>query len=492
MKQLNVFLLFTAMLLWVAAPAFSQTAEELNRRGAELAEKKQYDQALELFRRAAVMQDAQSAKAFHNRGWVMELQGNISGALENYREAVRRNPNLADSYERMGYWSYKAGKYADAVAMGEKVIRIDPANQDVKKWIADAYRQKLEHPGVPESVEEKPSPTTVATDPKSQEKKPEPAATNNEKKEEKKQIKMQATLDLTARTGYYYNDSKFKFVAADGALINIPYTVDFFFKPLPGSNTRFEFVTGNPLLPAGLPQVVNQYERTEGVFSFGPFGIGGGILISHYDGNFNYGKKTSLTDVKIGPVLEYNTNETAFSLRAYPRFIPLFYTDKTSTGKTMDACTFEMIYRYILDDEMSYYSRITANDYCFFDNTARMGNYWGFYDIAAGLTLGNKGALLGKDVNVTVELGKRVYLQKLNNTKPYNTVNGMGYFGFDLGHTNGKYFSGYHAISNIFSFSADESIHDNIFIFQKLNVEFVDRHNNHNEFSLTLGVGGKM
>jgi len=64
---------------------------------------------------------------------------------------------------------------------------------DVKKWIADAYRQKLEHPGVPESVEEKPSPTTVATDPKSQEKKPEPAATNNEKKEEKKQIKMQAT-----------------------------------------------------------------------------------------------------------------------------------------------------------------------------------------------------------------------------------------------------------------------------------------------------------
>jgi hypothetical protein len=490
MKQLSSFLLVAAVFVWIAAPVFSQTAEELNRRGADLAAKKQYDQALELFRRAAAMQDAQSAKVFHNRGWVMELQGNVNGALENYREAVRRNPNLADSYERMGYWAYMAGKYADAVAMGEKVIKIDPSNQDVKKWIADAYRKKLEHPGVPESIEEKPSPTTVATEPKPQEKKPDAAAP--EKKEEKKQIKLQATLDLTARTGYYYQNSKFKFVNTDGALINLPYTIDFFFKPLPGSDTRFEFVTGNPLLAAGIPRTVNQFERTEAVFSFGPFGVGGGILISHYNDSFNFDKKISLTDVKIGPILEYATNETVFSIRAYPRFIPLFYDDKTSTGKTMDACTFEMIYRYILDDEMSYYSRITANDYYFFDNTARTANYWGYYDVAVGLTLGNKGAILGKDVNVTIELGKRVYLQKLYNTKPYTTFNGMGYLGFDSSHHNGKYFSGYHAISNLFSFAADEAIHENIFIFQKLNVEFVDRHNKHSEFSLTLGVGGKM
>jgi tetratricopeptide (TPR) repeat protein len=490
MKRFNILL--SLAFVCIAAQAFSQTAEELNRRGAELAGKKQFDQALEFFRRAAAMQDAQSAKVFHNRGWVMELQGNVNGALENYREAVRRNPNLADSYERMGYWFYKAGKYADAVAMGEKVTKIDPANQEVKKWIADAYRKKLEHPGAPvEAVEEKPSPTTVAAEPKPQEKKPETAAPKDEKKE-KKQIKLYATFDLTARTGYYYNDSQFKFVQTNGAMINLPYTLDFYFKPLPGSDTRFEFTTGNPILAAGIPRVVSQFERTEGVFSFGPFGIGGGILISHYYDDFNFGEKKLITDVKIGPLLEYNTNETSFSLRVYPRFIPLFYDDKSSTGKTMDACTLEMIYRYILDEEMSYYSRITANDYYFFDNTINTANYWGYYDVAVGLTLGNKGAILGKDVNVTIELGKRVYLQKLNNTKPYNTMNGMGYFGFDKSHHNGKYFSGYRATSNIFSFSADEAIHENIFIYQKLNVEFVDRHNKHSEFSLTFGVGGKL
>lgn len=469
---------------------FSQTSDELNRRAAELSEKKKYEEALDLFKKAAVKQDADSAKVFHNRGWLMELQGNISGAMENYREAVRRNPNLADSYERMGYWHYKAGKYTDAVAMGEKVIKIDPANQEVKKWISDAYRKKMERPGAPGEVnlaEDKISPT--ALQPKKEE---QPQAAVEEKKPEEKPFKIQSSFDLTVRSGYYYEKSKLKYVKTPGALFNLPYTLDFFFKPIPGSDTRFSFTTGNPYLGAAMPSVVNQYERTEAVFSFGPFGIGTGILLSHYHDKFNFDEKKFMTDAKLGVILEYAADESVFSFHAYPRFIPLFYDKRSSTGKTFDACFAEMKYKYILDESFSYFSRITADDFYFFNHDENYSNYYGYYDITIGLTLGNKHAIMGKDVNASVEIGKKVYLERLGVTNPYTSVNGTGFFGIDKKRTGKKIVPGYKGMSNLFILSADQTITDNIFIYQKLYIEFVDRHNDHHEYALKIGVGGRL
>jgi hypothetical protein len=469
---------------------FSQTSDELSRHAAELAEKKKYEEALDLFKKAAAKQDADSARIFHNRGWLMELQGNITAAMENYREAVRRNPNLADSYERMGYWNYKAGKFAAAVTLGEKVIKIDPANQDVKKWIADAYRQKMEHPGAPSDVnfaEEKTAQTAIL--PKD-EKTQVPAETKKEEKE--KPVKIQSSFDVTARSGYYYEKSKLKYVKSPGALFNLPYTLDFFFKPIPGSDTRFSFTTGNPYLGAAMPSVVNQYERVEAVFAFGPVGIGTGILISHYNDDFNYGEKRFMTDVKVGAIIEYKSDESVFSFHAYPRFVPLFYDTRTSTGKTFDACFAELKYKYILDESFSYFSRITADDFLFFDHDINTSNYYGFYDITIGLTLGNKNALMGKDINASVEIGKKVYLQRLGVTNPYTPLNGTGFFGIDKKRTGKKIVPGYNGMSNLFILSADQTITDNIFIYQKLYIEFVDRHNDHHEYTLTLGIGGKL
>jgi tetratricopeptide (TPR) repeat protein len=490
-RTLNILISLGCLLS--SAALYSQTPDELNRRASELAEKKQFEESLDMLKKAAAMQDAQSARVFHNRGWLMELQGNIPGALENYKEAVRRNPNLSDSYERMGYWYYKAGKYTDAVAMGEKVIKIDPANQEVKKWISDAYRLKMERPGTPGEPlpEEKPSPIVANQDKKPEAKPENQAEKPKEDKKEQKPIVISASLDLTARTGYYYARSKFKYVKSEGALMNIPYTFDMYFKPLPGSDTRFSFTTGNPYLGAGMPNVESQFERTEAVFSFGPIGIGAGILISHYHNDFNFAENESLTDVKIGAILEFASKESVFSLRAYPRFVPLFYDNKTATGKTMDALFYELNYRYILDEAFSYFSRITAQDFLFFDNAARYANYWGYYDVTIGLSLGDKSAFLGRDINVSIEFGKRIYLEKLNTTNPYTPVNGCGFFGFDRKKSDG-YFSGYHATSNILILSANQTITDNIFIYQKLYIEFVDRHNDHHEYALTLGVGGKI
>jgi tetratricopeptide (TPR) repeat protein len=491
MRQMGKTLLtLICLVVFTAPPLFAQTAEELNRQGVELAEKKRFEEALEIFRKATAQQDKHSAKAFHNRGWVLELQGNIPGALENYREAVRRDPELADSYERIGYWQYRAGKYADAVAMGEKVLHIDPANEDVKKWIYDAYKKRTEKPGqiTDPSLLDKPSPTTVIVEPKPAKETPVAETKPDEKKYE---AKVFGSLDFTIPIGYYYDDKKVKYVKKGRTKGNIPYTAQFYMKPIPGSSTRFAMTAGKPYLGAGMPDVIAQYERAEAVFNVGPFGVGCGLLISHYYSDFNFGKKASLTDVKLGAILEYESKDTVLSLVAYPKYIPLFHDDKHSTGKTFDACTIELKCRYIVDDVLSYFSRITFGDYYFYDNDVPYSNYWGYYDVAVGLTLGNRGAILGKDLFVTVELGKRVYLRSINNQHPYLTGNGSGLFGYDRKKTGDDRFSGYYGTCNIFSLAGSETINDRVYIYQKLSVEFVDRHIDHHEFAITLGAGGK-
>jgi hypothetical protein len=161
----------------------------------------------------------------------------------------------------------------------------------------------------------------------------------------------------------------------------------------------------------------------------------------------------------------------------------------------MDVFATELKYTYFLDEALSYYSRIEMNDYYFYDNTDSTGhkycNYWGFYDIMVGLTLGSKGAVMGRDLSTTIEVGKKVYLRSLNNQDPYSIFNGQGYFGFSSSPQHGSYFPGFNGASNLLTFRTEESINSTLSIYQKLMMEFVDKNVDHYEFALQLGVGGK-
>jgi len=240
-----------------------------------------------------------------------------------------------------------------------------------------------------------------------------------------------------------------------------------------------------------MPQMINQYEKTEAVFSLGPIGAGAGLMLNHYKNNLFFDKTLFLTDVKLGGILEFKNKESAFSLSAYPRAIPYMYDTSKSTGKTLDVQTAELKYIYFLDESVSYYSRLAEMDTYVFDNEAEISNYWGYYEVAVGLTMGNKGAVMGKDISATIEIGTKVYLKRLDNTKPYKWFNGQGFLGIDTGKTDGTYFSGYHSTSNLFMFKTEEGILPNLSLYQRMLIEFADRHNDHNEFSIQLGVGGK-
>lgn len=491
------YLLITTIILFSPFFAIAESVEQLNADGVRYSDNKMYDDAMESFKKAITIQDAQAARAFHNRGWVLEMQGNIPAALENYKEAVRRNPNLADSYERIGYWYYKAGKYADAVAMGEKVLKIDPSNADVKKWIADAYKLRMDKPGVSADlalIEQKPSPTAEEPkkeDPALAEKKPDELKKDELKKNTPKE-KIIATLDFTLRGGYYYDDNKYDYVHTDGVIMNLPYNFALHMMPFETSNTRFSFMMGNAYVGSALTGIIGQYEKTEGVIAIGPFGLGAGMQINHYKGDDIYGENKSLIDVKPGLIIEYSDKKSQMSIWVYPRYVPLFYDNKSSTGKTMDVSNGEMLYKYTLDEVIGYYSRVSFGDYYFFDHDLNVLAYSGYYDIALGLNLGNKGAVFGRDLNVSIEIGKRVYLMKIAVDDRYKVMNGTSFMGIDRSGGKHDLFKGYNGVSNLFNLTATESITQNVFIYQKVMIEFVDRHNDHNEFALQLGVGGKI
>ena len=124
----------------------SETAETMNRRGIEYGKQKRYEQAIKEFDKSLDIYNTKSARTLHNKGWVLEKKGDIDKAIEYYREAAERNPRQVPSHVRLGYLYYKTGKYEDAVNTGEYVLKIDPENNEVKKWLPEAYKMKISNP----------------------------------------------------------------------------------------------------------------------------------------------------------------------------------------------------------------------------------------------------------------------------------------------------------------------------------------------------------
>ncbi len=134
----------TTLLLCAAVATASDNAKRYNRQGVELGKQKKYNEAIKEFDRAIKKYDKNSAMTYHNRAWAFELQGNTTAAIKNYEEALRRNPVQVVTGEKLGFLYYKSGNYIAAVRVGEHVLKVDPNNKAVPKWLTDAYKKKLE------------------------------------------------------------------------------------------------------------------------------------------------------------------------------------------------------------------------------------------------------------------------------------------------------------------------------------------------------------
>ena len=470
-RKILVPLLWT-MILTISSPLHSEDPADVMRKGAQFSDKKMYPEAVKEFQRAIDLYNASSAKAYHNMGYAMELKGDYTGAIKHYEEAVRRNPVQIPSFERVGFLYFKTGEYEKAVSAGEYVLKTDPKNAEVVKWLPEAIKMKLI----------KQQDMMLAN----QEEEALKKKADKELKEQERVLYI--SFDGLIRTGYYYDGGEYKYIKTPGLYADFPHML--YVDVTPTQGWEFDLKTGNPYLGALTPPLIVHSETLQAMYHLGNYYLGLGVMGNHYKNDINFGKEYTLNDYKGGVLFGVAQDKYVFDITLYPRFLP--YDSEHNSGKTMDASYIEFAYRYTVDKFLSYYSKISAADYIFFDHEQELSNYWGVYEIGFGVSLGMFGKSSSrKNFALTLEFIERLYMQDLNNDDPYSFGNGQGWFGMNTEEWfKGDPFSGYYTSGHVFSVRVDEYAADHIFLYQKLSFELTGGEGDHNELNLLLGVGG--
>ncbi len=482
--NVKLIILTTALGLSLCA-ALPVTAEEIspaamNQRGVDYGKQKKFDLAVEEFDRAINSYNKKSAKVFHNKGWVLELSEKYPEAIANYAEAARRNPMQITSQERLGYLYYKVGKFDMAVTVGEYVLKVDPDNQNVIKWLPDAYTQNLKNRRQDVAKAEEPRIIPRQEEQPKEEKK---------KEEDKKHTIFLATLDWGLRFPYYFkgDNDGFEYAADRGLGPNIPYRLYLNFSPVP--MFEFDFQAGNPYLGALAPNLVNFSETFQCMYHLGSYYLGLGVMVYHYDDDFNFGERKKLYDYKGGLIFGANRDNFTMRFLFYPRELP--HDGKQSTGKTLDVDYIGYEFTYSFDKFLTFHLNLSLNDYYFFDHDAGYSNYWGIYRIGMGLTLTHYDSASDRKLfAITFDFNLNIYLMNLDNDSPYRFFNGQGWIGADADSWfSGNPFSGFYGTGHVFSFRFEEWPLENVFLYQKIIFELVDAKTDHNDLCFLFGAG---
>lgn len=478
--------MYTALLLLIVPfccrLAYSQEEAVINKQGIELGEKKQFDKAIKQFDKAIQKVDNAASRLYHNKAWSQQGKGDIENAMKNYEEALRRNPRQIPSGENLGYLYYQAKDYDNAVRIGEQVLQYDPDNREVKKWLPDAYLKRLEQRRLLEQEQRNKE--------LEEERQRQLARLKEELDKQKKETRLiLVTLDFMIRTGYYFNDKRYKVEADIGALGNIPETIYISFTPTP--SWEIDLTAENPFLGALTPTgIVIQTETIEGLFKLDNFMLGLGVTFTQYRSDAAFYTTHRLWDVKAGIIFGYRKDDVEMRFTFYPRLIP--YDGPNLSGTSLDIAMLKIDYTYYLSPRFKFYSLMHFKDFFVFNHTLGESDYWGVYDIGFGATLGRISRTNNiRDIAFSLEFILRFYLRNLENGDPYTRgPNGQGYFGLSTKKwLKGDVFPGYRALNYVFGFRFDEEISDHLFLYQKFIVELCDLEEDHHEFNFQFGLG---
>lgn len=469
--------IITALFCVCVTALYAQDPEELTREGVELGRKQKYEESLQKLDESIQIYNIRSAKTLHNMGYVYELKGDIDKAIPAYEEAVRRNPVQIPSLERLGYLYYKTGLFDKAVATGEQVLKLDPRNQEVIKWLPDAYKQKL-IAQAQKQLEEKAA---------KEEKVTKQEVAEEEKPQEKKRVLL-ATFDGMMRIGYFLDGGGFEVVSDNGIGPNMPLLLYIDAGPFNGWEARI--TTGNPYYGALMPDVNAWMEKVEGLFNAGGYYLGFGVLGNHHRSGKVYGENTHIHDYKLGMVFGFTQDKARVDISLYPRLI--LRDGEKSSGKTFDADYFDFVYTYTFDKYLHYYTKLTINEFYFFNHTIPACLYAGVYDFSIGVVLSRYNELTGqKKLSFHFSLTERMYFGTINTDDPYAKFgNGQGWFGINTDKwTKGDPFSGFRSLSHVLTAGVEEYVHKNVFLYQTLGFELADTSENHHEITFKVGAG---
>lgn len=486
MRKIIPLIIFFIVIAW-NLPLFSADPYQLTKKGVELSDKKFYDEAIIEFKRAIEIYNSSSAKAYHNMGQALELKGDYPQAIVYYEEALKRNPLQVDTYQRIGYMYFKTADYDKAVTAGEYVIKVDPNNAEVWQWLPDAYKLKLQKQQEMLLAKQREEELKKKQDALKKKEEEEKAAQEEAKKRPKRII--YTTFDFLLRTGYYFDDSLYKFISVSGPYSPCPEMlyVDF----TPHKNWEFDLKMGTPYLGALMPEVVTHTEVIQAMFHMEKYMLGLGFMGNHYKDDFNFDTKMIKSDYKIGVLFGLKEEKSVMNFILYPRFLP--HDTAHSKGKTLDTDYYEFNFKYKSNRFFSYYSRVSAAEYFFFDHTNEISNYYGVYELCFGASLNKYSEETKREfLTFSLEFIEKFYMRNLNNTHPYKVFNGQGWFGMDSSNWfKGRPISGFYTLGHVLGFRIDEQLNEYISLYQKFSIELAGDEGDHNEFSLLLGASGQ-
>src|SRR5438477_3816491 len=143
MKTLPVFCLISALVFQFSNIAYSQVnaeASKLAREGFEAAKNKEWDKAIEAYRKAVRLDQKigpNLAAALQQRGAAYVGQQKFDQALNDFNEAVKITPNDANLRERRAYVEMQLKDYDKALADYSEIIKEKP--EEVRYYQMRSY-----------------------------------------------------------------------------------------------------------------------------------------------------------------------------------------------------------------------------------------------------------------------------------------------------------------------------------------------------------------
>ncbi len=104
--------------------------------------RKQYDTAIQNFRRAIQM-DPNNASAHNNLGYTMaEIGLNLNDAVRECRKAVMLSPNSAAYHDSLGWALFASGDYAESTKELRKALEIAPEEPLIREHLQKAMEKR--------------------------------------------------------------------------------------------------------------------------------------------------------------------------------------------------------------------------------------------------------------------------------------------------------------------------------------------------------------
>jgi tetratricopeptide (TPR) repeat protein len=143
MKKLSLFWLLAALLVTLPLSAGAQgnrEAAKLTREGADALKAKDYNKAVDLFRRAAELDRRNSASlaaALQQRAVALAGQNQFQKSIDDFSAALDITPDEPGIYERRAYVEMKLGDYDHALADYNELIK--RKSNEVRYYLLRSY-----------------------------------------------------------------------------------------------------------------------------------------------------------------------------------------------------------------------------------------------------------------------------------------------------------------------------------------------------------------